>query len=185
MQLVQLVRPQTQLRFYSHSLFKSLVALQAVEFAFVLHYAVARGHFARFHVCVNHGLHSYGGTDVSFVRVLALTVSSSQNMSRLDFEVDCAFNKQWIELEHFLVVVGIVLVLNLIAAVVQTGGANVTTRSLQTVCLRLHLVKVALLNSFCQRFQRWIQRQHLQFAQHLVENLGLVAQQDDSSVHID
>ena len=108
-----------------------------------------------------------------------------QDLSWLDFEVDGALDEQWVVVEHALKVSSHELILNVVATIVQTAGTDVATRALQTMSLRLHLRKVSVLNSLSQRFERRIQWEDLQLAEHLVENLGLVAEQNDGFRHVD
>jgi len=108
-----------------------------------------------------------------------------QDLARLNLEVDCRLDQQWVEVKHALEVARHELVLNVVAAVVQATGTDVATCTLQAMRLRLHLWKVSLLHGLRQGLQRWVQRKHFQLAQHLVEDFILIAKEHDSFGDID
>ena len=75
-----------------------------------------------------------------------LTILLSKKFSGINFEFDCCLNDAWVVLEHFLVSLFEMVLLDVVADVMESGGTYVAACSFESMCQILILIIILCLN---------------------------------------
>ena len=79
--------------------------------------------------------------------IILFLVFGQQNFT-IDFKFYGSFYQTWVVVDHLLVVLGVVVILDVVTDVVETACAYVATRTLKRMCFLLNIVPIAFINRF-------------------------------------